>query len=49
VPFVWIVLVAWSRIYLGVHAPLDVVGGFVLGLLVVLLAEKIPWPKRKKA
>lgn len=49
VPFVWIAMVAWSRIYLGVHAPLDVLGGFVLGLLVVILAEQIPWPKRKKS
>jgi membrane-associated phospholipid phosphatase len=48
-PVVWIGLVAWSRIYLGVHAPLDVVGGFILGLLVVLLADLIPWPKQKRS
>jgi membrane-associated phospholipid phosphatase len=30
----WIVLVAISRLYLGVHAPLDIVGGFCIGLLV---------------
>lgn len=48
VPFVWIGLVAWSRIYLGVHAPLDIVGGFIIGALVVLLADLLPWPRRPK-
>lgn len=31
----WILLVALSRLYLGVHAPLDVVGGFAAGVFVV--------------
>lgn len=48
VPFVWIVLVAWSRIYLGVHAPLDIIGGFIIGLIVVLVADVSPWPQRTK-
>lgn len=47
-PFVWIALVAWSRIYLGVHAPLDVVGGFIVGAFVVLLGDFLPWPRRRK-
>lgn len=28
---VWIIGVGWSRIYLGLHAPLDIVGGFAIG------------------
>lgn len=34
-PACWILLVGLSRVYLGVHAPLDIVGGFALGLSVV--------------
>jgi len=28
--------ISWSRVYLGVHYPLDIVGGVVLGVLVAL-------------
>lgn len=32
--FFWAALVAYSRIYLGVHYPLDILGGMVLGMSV---------------
>ena len=44
VVFFWIGLVGISRMYLGVHAPLDIVGGILLGTVVFLLA-KITRPK----
>lgn len=33
-PWAFLALVAFARIYLGAHAPLDVVGGVALGLIV---------------
>lgn len=42
IPLTWISAVAWSRMYLGVHAPLDVLGGFVLGYLVAMLTRYLP-------
>ncbi|HSS79835.1 MAG TPA: phosphatase PAP2 family protein [Gaiellaceae bacterium] len=34
--FVLAALVAWSRVYVGVHWPLDVLGGAALGVLVAI-------------
>lgn len=42
VVIVWIALAALSRVYLGVHLPLDVVGGFLVGLLVVSFTRVMP-------
>lgn len=36
-PVVWIVLVGLTRMYLGVHAPLDIIGGFALGISVICI------------
>jgi glycosyltransferase 2 family protein len=37
-----IIAEAWSRIFLGVHAPLDVVGGFVIGVMAVSFIRLLP-------
>jgi len=35
--FIWALMVSYSRIYLGVHYPGDVLGGMLLGLLIGLV------------
>lgn len=39
--FVWAAIIAYSRVYLGVHYPLDVIGGGILGCLVGLFVYKL--------
>jgi undecaprenyl-diphosphatase len=46
--FTWAVLVCYSRIYLGVHYPLDVICGGILGFSVgagIYLLEKFAYRK----
>jgi membrane-associated phospholipid phosphatase len=42
VPVAGIGAVAWSRMYLGLHAPLDIVGGFAIGMGVVAFIRVLP-------
>ncbi|MGN0482634.1 MAG: phosphatase PAP2 family protein [Lachnospiraceae bacterium] len=44
------ILIAFSRLYVGVHFPTDVAGGAVIGILLALVAEKlckIIWEKKQ--
>lgn len=37
-----VLLVGWSRVYLGVHFPLDIVAGFTVGIIVASIFQIIP-------
>ncbi|MBK6526521.1 MAG: phosphatase PAP2 family protein [Crocinitomicaceae bacterium] len=47
--FPWLILIAYSRIYLGVHYPSDLIAGGLLGaligLLIYSLVKKFIFPK----
>jgi undecaprenyl-diphosphatase len=51
--FVLAALVAWSRVYVGVHYPLDIVAGALLGVGVALVStaiwRRLPWLRRAAA
>ena len=46
--FFWAALVAYSRMYLGVHYPFDIMGGMVLGILVAWLVFTVVDTIRRK-
>ncbi len=39
--FAWAAIVSYSRIYIGVHYPGDILGGAILGIVIGLLVNKI--------
>jgi membrane-associated phospholipid phosphatase len=39
--FLWAFLIAWAQVYVGVHFPLDVLGGTVIGILTGLVTGKM--------
>ncbi|MCW3087174.1 MAG: phosphatase family protein [Sediminibacterium sp.] len=49
--FLYVLLVGYSRIYLGQHYPLDVGGGMIVGAITVFLSYQVQkwWDRRRKA
>lgn len=45
--YVLAALIAFSRVYVGVHYPLDVIAGAVLGLLVAIALRPLPGALRR--
>lgn len=39
--FGWSIIVSYSRLYLGVHYPTDIIGGFMVGALFALMCYKL--------
>lgn len=48
VAFLWAIFCAYSRIYLGVHFPLDILCGTILGLLMGFLSYRVYLYLRKR-
>jgi undecaprenyl-diphosphatase len=46
--FFWFVLIAYSRIYLGVHYPSDLLAGGALGMLIGYIVYKLAEPISRK-
>ena len=46
--YLWASFVCYSRVYVGVHYPLDVVGGMALGIFLGLIGYKIYFHFNKK-
>ncbi len=44
-----ILAMGWSRVYLGLHAPLDIAGGFAIGLGVVCFLRILPGAVKRLA
>jgi len=47
--FVLAALIAWSRVYVGVHYPLDIIGGAILGILVALAVHALVVRRARKS